>query len=248
MDVLSIIALAGLCSKEATALAGKENWTGFRYQQEVAGRFNQQVYRNRPETPGNWVEWTIHPKESQRALEIITVKGNELKKYSFDKNCKSTVITAQWPWHLQKLYKEKRTEDWGDAEWKALVESGKNGIVYFWSPRFAYSVTELPRMEKLARKWNLEYTAVVDPRATHAEVTGALSTLKKEDQIRFRKLASDKTYLRNVSPDFFMRNGYNHFPVIHVYANKKVHSRWITGIMTEGGLKTMITDFTRELQ
>lgn len=172
-----------------------------------------------------------------------------LTRFSFDKFCTVVTKAEELPWELEDIFGRKTAEDWDNESLKALVNAGKKGMIYFWSPKFVYSVYDLPRMEKLAKKFGYEFTAVVDPRATKEEIEGALEVMRKKSHSKVdRDVASKKSFLRSTSMDLYMRSGFNHFPVTYIYNNKNIHPRWITGIMKDNGVKVMADTFAGELK
>lgn len=234
------------CRQEFNHLLSKNEWDKESYRQQVSGAYNKTAYRNLSKKIGEWVEVQLVSKKSP---EVLQVKDNTLTRFSFDKNCQMVSGNETWPWHIEEIFAKKSPEDWSDDDLRAQVASGKKGMIYYWSPRFVYSVYDLPRAEKLASQFGYEFVAVVDPRASKEEVLGALEVMQKKLKIKnVRNLASTKAYNRNVSIDLFMRSAFNHFPIVYIYNNKKIHSRWITGIMTDKGLETMAETFSSELK
>lgn len=233
------------CEKEFLNLSESENFNKDFYR-EYPGTFNSTVYRNFSNTIGQWAE--VHMVEKSTPV-IYSIKDNTIIKKTFDDKCKVVSAPQEWPWEIQKALSFKANEDWGNAELLGQIASGKPGMIYYWSPKFANSVYDMPRVEKLAKKLGYEFIAVVDPRASKEEVIGAMKALNKSLKHKSdRKLASSQSYVRNVSTDLYMRAGFNHFPVAYIYNNKKIHSRWITGIMTDEGIQTMAGTFAGELK
>ena len=233
------------CESEFLKTAESEKMSKDSYR-EYPGTFNTTVYRNFSHTIGEWAE--VHMVEKSSPI-IYSIKDSTIVKKTFDDKCKIVSTLQEWPWEMKKALTTKTNEDWGNAELSLQIASGKPGMIYYWSPKFVYSVYDMPRVEKLAKKLGYEFIAVVDPRASKEEVEGAMSVLKKSLKNKTdRKLASAQTFARNVSTDLYMRAGFNHFPVTYVYNNKKIHSRWITGIMTDEGIHSMAATFAGELK
>ena len=233
------------CSGEFQKFADKEMWLNDKFSIQVPESYNKQTFRNQSKTIGVWVEIIFSEKESPI---IVKINDDRFQSTGFDKNCQPEILDTKWPWHLSDVFESKNNNNWNNKNLKKIIASGKKGVIYNWSPRFAYSVGDLPRIEKLARRLGYEFTAVVDPRATQSEVTGALGSLAKKHKTFERNLASAESYHRNVSSDLFMRNGFNHFPVIYVYGENKIHPRWVTGVMTDNGLKEMLSTYSAELK
>lgn len=241
-----VMGLAIMCQKEFVQLAQEKGWDKENYREQVSGSYNKTAYRNLSSKIGEWVEVQVVSKKSP---EVLLVQDASLTRFSFDKNCKVVSKNEAWPWHVEEVFSLKTAEDWGNDDLKNQVSSGKKGMIYYWSPRFSYSVYDLPRAEKLAKKFGYEFIPVVDPRASKDEVLQALEVMyKKMEMKKVRQVASAKAYNRNVSIDLFMRSAFNHFPIVYVYNNKKIHSRWITGIMTDKGLQSMAETFSSELK
>ncbi len=234
------------CQREFEQVAQEKGWDKENYREQVAGAYNKTAYRNLSNKIGEWVEVQLITKSSP---EVVLVQESTMTRFSFDKNCKVVSKNEAWPWHMEEVFAKKTTEDWSNDDLRTQVASGKQGMIYYWSPRFSYSVYDLPRAEKLAKKFGYEFISVVDPRASKEEVMGALDVMYKNAKMKkARQLASAKAYNRNVAVDLYMRSAFNHFPIVYVYNNKKIHSRWITGIMTDKGLKSMADEFSSELK
>ncbi|MBY0414917.1 MAG: hypothetical protein K2Q18_12170 [Bdellovibrionales bacterium] len=214
---------------------------------EHIGAFNETVYRNRSSIIGHWSE--VHLKEGGSPI-LYKMDNEAVTKKSFDKDCKTIISLEIWPWEFQKVLGKKTSEDWDNNDLKDQISSGKKGMIYYWSPKFTYSVTDLRRVKDLAKKFGYEFTSIVDPRVGKSEVLDSLKAINLE-QIKNvkmnRVLAKSKPFLRNTSTDLYLRSGFNHFPVIYIYNNKKIHSRFITGVMADEGLKNLADTFSSEV-
>ncbi len=234
------------CSEEFNKVAAEKNWDKENYREHLASFYKETVLRNQSTEIGEWLEVHMTPNSSP---EMVFVKDNAITRFSFDKNCGLVSKNESWPWHLEKSFTMKTNEDWDNSDLRNLVSSKKKGMIYFWSPRFVYSVYELPKMELMAKKLGYTFTAVVDPRASKEEIEGALEVMHKNSKKEFQRiLASKSTFLRNTSTDLYMRGEFNHFPVTYIYNNNKIHHNWITGIMKENGLKSLADTFSNELK
>lgn len=236
------------CTSEIKKILEERNDLLAEFRTHISSAPSLEVYRAPSRQKGEWLE--IH-FINKTIPEMFIIGNNELKKISFNDQCLPKIQNENWPFELEKVLKNKTAQDWNNDLLYKLVDSGKKGWIYSWSPRFVYSVLDMPRVEKLAYKFGYEFIPVVDPRASHDEVLGALKVMQRENNAiiskELRKLASEESYLRNTSTDLYMRNGFNHFPIIYVYNNGKIHSRFITGVMTEKGLKSMANTFSTEL-
>ncbi len=235
------------CSTEFHSLVQKENWISQNYKQHVSMSPKVKVYRNFSSTIGVWHE--LHLSENEAPV-IYKVNDNELMKLSFNKQCGVIETKEQWPYEVASFLSNQKEEDFTNASLKSVISSGKSGWIYFWSPKYTYSVTDMPRVERMAKEFKMEFIPVVDPRATQAEIEGALDVLKSQDKeaSKLRSLASESAMKKNMSTDLYMRNGLNHFPVIYVYSKNKIPDRYITGVMTREGLRSMSSTFIKELK
>ena len=152
------------------------------------------------------------------------------------------------PQTIEKALTFKSDEDWSNDDLKSLVMSGKKGIIYSWSPKYVYSVLEMPRFEKLAKKLGYEFIAVVDPRVSREEVVSALDMMNKKNLLGQKRNLASSGFFRNVSMDLHTREEFNHFPVIFIYNNKKIHERSITGALSNNEFQKLAKNFTRELK
>lgn len=234
------------CQREFLGYLAKNNWDKEEFLQQVGGSYKELVYRNISKIIGEWVE--LHQTKGKSA-EIITLINQKMSRVSFNSSCEVAIKDEPMPWFLEKVFNKKTPDDWGDAELIKTLSSNEKGIIYLWSPRFAYSVFDLPRVETLAKQLGYYFIPVVDPRASSEEVRAALEILnEKKFQKNSRNLASKFSINRNVSMDIFMRNGFNHFPVTFVFNNKKIHPRFITGVMTNEDSKKLFETFSNELK
>ena len=234
------------CQKEFNQIANDKNWNQEKYREHVSGSYKEIVFRNQSNVIGEWLE--VH-LTSQASPVMFFIKDSSITKFSFDITCQVLITNENWPWHIEKIFMQKNNEDWSNDDLKSLVMNGKKGMVYTWSPKFVFSVYELPKMEKLAKKLGYEFTALVDPRASKKEIDGALEVMYKKNEKKYRRqLATKYSYLRNTSSDLYMRGEFNHFPATYIYNNKKIHSRWITGVMKENGIKSLAKTYSDELK
>lgn len=235
------------CQTEFQELLKNKSWDKEKFRPHVADSYQESIYRNLSTKIGEWIDIKLIDKKSP---EIYLLKNNAITHYRYNSFCTLITESKSWPWHLEKIFSTPSTQNWDNDNLTKLVSSGKRGMIYNWSPRFSYSVYDLPRMKKLAEKHGYEFTAVVDPRASSEEIIGALEVMNSKINTSpkmKRNVASQTHYFRNVSTDLYMRNGFNHFPTTYIYNKNQIHSRWIVGIMTDQGLKAMADTLSIEL-
>jgi hypothetical protein len=235
------------CSPEFTQIVQKENWSTQPYKQHVSMSPKTKIFRNFSKTIGFWHEIHLTPNE---APVVYKINDQDLTKVSFNSKCEIQESKEKWPYEVESFLTVQSTEDFTNKKLKETLATGKKGWIYFWSPKYTYSVTDMPRVERLAKEFKMEFIPVVDPRASKEEINGALEILKSQDKetLNMRSLASESAIRRNMSTDLYMRNGFNHFPVIYVYDKSKIHDRYITGVMTKEGLRSMTQTFIKELK
>lgn len=236
------------CKREFIAISNENKWYEEDFKNQVPGSYKEVVYVNISKRIGEWVE--VHFVDNE-APEIVLLKDQKFSRMTFDSTCEAKSHDEALPWQLEKFYtkKMKDIDNWSDEDLKKVVSSSDKGLIYYWSPKFTYSVFDLPRVEALAKKMGYFFIPVVDPRASSEEIKGSLDVLLKQNpNKKNRTLASKYNVNRNVSLDLYMRNGFNHFPVTYVFGNKKVHPRWITGVMTDKGHEELIKTFSKELK
>lgn len=235
------------CSSEFLQIVQKEQWGSQNYKQHVSMTPKTKIFRNFSKTIGVWHEIHLSPKESPIVYKI---NDNNLVKMSFNEKCEKSESKEKWPYEVESFLTTQSEDDFTNEALKSIIVSGKKGWIYFWSPKYTYSVTDMPRVERLAKELKMEFIPVVDPRASKEEIQAALEVLKSQDKeaMKMRTLASESALKRNMSTDLYMRNGLNHFPVIYVYRKNQIHDRYITGVMTKEGLRSMTATFLKELK
>lgn len=236
--------VAGICQKELLLFAATSGMDKENYRQSLGDRYDETVYRSLSEKIGSWSE--VHLYEKKLPF-IYKIDDEKMTKFSFDQSCALSTEQVKWPHHLEKALSIVMPEDWRNDDLKQLVAKNKKGVIYSWSPKFTYSVLVLPLMEKLAHEMGYEFTAVVDPRASKKEILASLKLLPKDSLKKYRMMASDKKFNRNVSIDLFMRSAFNHYPITFVYNNNKIHPRFVTGVMTDNGFKELVKTYATEL-
>lgn len=123
-----------------------------------------------------------------------------------------------------------------DADLQKAISSGKSGIIYVWSPRMVYSVTEFRVFRDVAKKLKVDFIPVLDPSVSDGEARSAAKSVQAE--FKGRRLAS---------VDLYMRNSTLHFPTVFVYGNGKINSRRVVGVLPPEGLEITLKQWMKEL-
>lgn len=238
-----------VCQKEFLELAKAEHFTGQQFRSVLADRWNQTFFRSHSNKMGEGVELQFEPK---KAPAILKVGLQQMEKITFNKDCTPVKTTASLPWHLEKAFGEKKSlPRFDDYALKQVVDSGKPAVIYSWSPKYAYSVYDLPRVKNIAEKLGYQFIAVADPRISESELQESLKNSFKKiapKDIISRKLASEKDLPVNVSYELYFRGGFNHFPFTYVVNKGKIHPRFIVGVMKDEGYRDMMKTFMKELE
>lgn len=198
-----------------------------------------QVYRASREL-GHWYELQISEQKAPR-LFYLSAKHN--KDYEWNK--KTCALTEREGRGL--LFKEQAEgysfpslespeNFFTDADLKKVVASGKSGIIYVWSPRMVYSVTEFRVFRDVAKKLKIDFIPVLDPFVSDVEARGAAKSVQAE--FKGRRLAS---------VDLYMRSSTLHFPTVFVYGSGKINSKRVIGVLPPEGLKMTIREWLKEL-
>jgi ribosomal protein L23 len=213
----------------------------------IADSHSQRAFRASTNIIGLFFEFHFN---NQSLEKIVKIENEKLYVSKISpKNCSIAFTEEKFPYYLTTAFKENRENDFNDKNLSELIQTTNTGLIYFWSPRFSYSVEYLPEIFKISKKLNLNLTIVADPRATNLEIDQSINKVfnLKADKI-MRSIASTQNIKIMKSYDLFLRNGFNHFPVMYYYSNKKIHPSWITGLMTYGGIKEMTHAFQKDLK
>jgi hypothetical protein len=131
------------------------------------------------------------------------------------KTCVPTLQTS-----VPKAFTDRSADSWTDERLATLIQQGKRGFVYVWSPHMPYSVKglrELPAMRK--RLGGAEIVVMLDPAARQAAAEQTI-----------RKHAFPKVYMaRFNSIELYMRDALVHAPALLPFAGKKLGSRLLPG-------------------
>lgn len=207
--------------------------------------FDTQVFRS-PAEVGEWYE-----------LRLTEKKAPQLHFYSLEK-------TAEFNWNKSCKMKEKKGpgfafsntpavpgETFSDSDLKQLLEVKGKGLIYIWSPRMVYSVTEFARFRALAEKKKMEFIPILDH---NADVAEAKAALEKAGAIKVRSASVDREpssvnfYRKLNSVELYMRNANLHFPTMYIYNEGKLNPHRLTGVLTDEGFNQAADEWLGELK
>lgn len=229
-------ALVGQYFKENKIHIGSLKWS-----ESGSSSYSSRVFRAPLGEIGSWLQ--VEVKNALRPDQQVSM-GN-LKNGRVEKSVvwKDSKCSKFEPRAQEKLYSiptfqvEKSEIAFDDQAFSDLVQSGKSGMIYVWSPRMVYSVTDFGRFQQAAKAAGLEFVSVVSDQVPQDEAALALKT--RSIEYSKRKLASMDLYLRGATL---------HFPSVFIYANKKVHSNRIIGIYKKDDLNILISGALKDLK
>lgn len=236
-----------ICDKNLNEFINHNQISNLTFREVLADTFSERAFRVNSHSIGHVFEFHFN---NERLRKVIKVTNDKMEIAEVNpQSCEFNFVENKFPWYVQKAFDGKRENEFTDNDLRELISSHSSGIIYFWSPKFSYSVEYLPEILKISKKLNLKLTVVADPRVSNTEINQAINKVfnLKTNQM-MRSIASEDKIKIMKSYDLFMRNGFNHFPVMYYYHNKKIHPHWITGLMTLGGMKEMTKSFAKDLK
>lgn len=231
------------CQKEMESLIQERNWNNLKYRSSIPDHSHQYFYRSLSPQIGKGLEIQISTKEPPA---ILNIHDQKISKYKFSENCKWQISEEKMPWHLEKFFTNLEGH-FSDYQLKKILDSNKAALIYSWSPKYSYSVYDLPKIAKIAKKLNFDFYPVVDPRVDASEIKDSLKRIENEI-LPIRQIASHLPIAKNVSMELYFRGGFNHFPITYIISNKKINPRFIIGVMKDEGYTKMIKDLAAELK
>jgi len=209
--------------------------------------FDTQAFRASNEV-GEWYELHVAEKDMPSVTFFSTAK---MAEYKWDDKCHMTKAPGPG-FEFFKQNKKHPIENFSDADLKRVLKTNKKGVIYIWSPRMVYSVTEFTRFKTQIEKKGFEFIPVLDHAVAADEAMAALKKAGVEFKVRtaanVREPSSVDYYKRLNSVELYMRNANLHFPTLFVYGNGKLQSRRIVGVMTNEGIGKSIDEIMEEKQ
>lgn len=183
---------------------------------------------------GEWYELQI---SESAAPKLLYFSANKTKDFLWNADtCQFTTIEGRGLvlFHQEKNYP---IDSFTDQDLEKLLARKSRGIIYVWSPHMVFSFTEFRTFRDVAKKKHLEFIPVLDPSAGVREAAAAAKKVHAE--FKGRKLAS---------VDLYMRNATLHFPTVFVFANGKINTHRLIGILPKKGLAQGIDQWMEELK
>lgn len=184
-----------------------------------------QTYRTRTATLGHWLEVTVD-KAGMPTLYIVNSELTE--SVSFNSACKPETKFSSGL-NFSHLVPDTMADWFTDRSLQKLLAKSKKGLIYVWSPEMVYSAKHFKNFQNAARKLNIDFIPLIDPR-TQLGLVDQMSKLYGVPPAKM-KLNSVELYMRNLTV---------HYPTSIVYQNGQLHESLIVGVMDESDLISQI--------
>jgi hypothetical protein len=219
-------AFAAKCDKEVSAILKKAEsknfWTSVRTSQGTL------VDQSPTKEIGTWV---AKFKDQGNVTKIKILSPKDVTVFTFAKDCSVNESTEASNLIAHDKIKKDPKKYFTDKDLAKLVDADK-GLIYVWSPRFVYSIDELPRVKKLAQEMGLKFTAVLARNVTAGEL--ARNDLAKIDRAH-RRL--------NASVELLMQKADLHSPTILVYKKGEILGTPVVGVYTKDALRKQLQEW-----
>lgn len=210
--------------------------------------FDTQAFRTSMSKVGEWYELQI---TEMGMPKLLFYSSEKIFTWTWNKTCKTVKIKGPGL-EFFKSAAGSKNEIFDDADLVKLMGDKKTAMIYMWSPRMVYSVTEFARLRALAEKRKIELIPVLDPMVDVKEARAALKKAGIDFQIKTassqREPSSVALYRRMNSVELYMRNGTLHFPTVFLTANGKMHARRLVGVLTNDDLNKSLEEMMGELK
>jgi hypothetical protein len=130
------------------------------------------------------------------------------------KDCVPLLQTA-----TPRTFAKLSADSWTDARLGEVVDTGKKGFVYLWSPHMPYSIKGLNELPQLKKKLGAEIVVMLDPAAHERDAVAVVRQYKfpKEYLARFNSM------------ELYMRDALIHAPSMLPFGSKKLGTRLLPG-------------------
>lgn len=192
------------------------------------------AFRSPTENVGEWIEMHV-PDKGTPDFTFVSAKANVYHSWNA-KNCKAKEVKEKG-FTFFTPEKNPQGELFTDKSLANLLAGNKKGLIYIWSPRMVYSVTEFRNFRDVAKKKGWEFIALLDPQVSDSDAKAAASKYQLEYQGR-----------RLASVDLYMREGLLHYPSVYVYNNGKLHPDRLIGVLTQKDLGDLAEQKMGELK
>jgi len=210
--------------------------------------FDTQAFRTSTAQVGEWYELQIREKETPKLLFYSSTKTSESTR---SKKCKAKNIMGPGL-EISKKEKGADAESFSDVDLGKLLTDKKTALIYVWSPRMGYSITEFTRVRALAERRKMEFIPVLDPAVNVNEARAAMKKagvdIKVKSASSEREPSAVELYKKLNSVELYMRNATLHFPTVYMTTNGKIHDRRLIGVLGNDDLNKSLDEMTGDLK
>lgn len=187
-----------------------------------------------PKQTGQWYELHLSERNETKLFYISSEKSKDSIWNS--KSCAKPEIREGSGLVLFEQDKKRPINSFTDKDLAKLLDGKAKGIIYLWSPKMAYSMTEFRLFRDVAKKKNIEFIPVLDPSVDFKEAKAAAK--KIDVDFKGRKLASI---------DLYMMEGTLHYPSVFVFGNGKINPHRMIGVLPAETLSRYIDQYMGEI-
>jgi hypothetical protein len=159
---------------------------------------------------GVWVE--LHSEGDGQVRAVRMAEDTAMEMTWDTSNCHPQLTTQK--------FERPRSGSFSDEELRKLVNGGKAGVIYAWTPGMVYSMDAYADLKKVTSKLGLKLTLVMDPSADPA------SARKMSRAQGFPLSGNDR---RMESVELLARGMNIHYPTLVVYADGKLADSEVVG-------------------
>lgn len=140
------------------------------------------------------------------------------------KSCQVSLLRKHEPPSIGKATEQKY---FTDASLKKRASGKKLSLIYVWSPKMIYSITEMSVAQNIAKKLKMDFVSVVDQSEefndTEKRKLASLGVAESSVQHSFLSQSNYLTYSNQVI----------HYPKIFLVGKNKISEEFIAGVMPE---------------
>ena len=204
-----------------TKLGSKNKW-----EKQAPTKTGVEVFRTPTSEFGHWLEIVI---DADGLPSVFSIKKSIVMSHEFNSTCQDKLgLKPGMDFSLRTSDKSKST--WfGDADLKKLMLKSNEGLIYVWSPEMTYSAQYYKYFRDVAKKLNLTFTPILDPRSQILDVEKAISNFG---------IAPTDVKLNSV--ELYMRNLTVHYPTTLIYKDGQLSNLPIVGVMPKEDLEAAV--------
>jgi hypothetical protein len=168
---------------------------------------------------GTWVRLSNPPFNSQAVAQKVSPAHILEVSFQGDGNCSSQLKVKA------RTDRKITSGSFRDEDLESLIQSGKAGVFYSWSPHMPLSLDGLEQVASAAKQLGVELVVLQDPIADPKGIEAALPIIKKL-KLQSRVLAAQELAFRGFT---------THYPNVMVFGKGQLVSRMFPGLTTRNG-------------